>query len=401
LNKKQIAMTVLIIVLLAVSFYLASMPTAPVSFFKPSSQSIQATTYTAGEQPVTFYSNVSPEGLQLEIRLNSTMMQVGGALTAQVYLFNTLGTNVSLTPNFSANPNVIKWDYVDSICGLSPVDHMFGYALFQGHYTPQNISRAIEPLLLAPPEAVFECPNTLYAEAYIHNVNFAPKSYLARVSANASFSDVFKAQPVKMQANITTEYCFTEPYQATGTVIDNGITTSYTTTELSFGCRADTSLYGYWTLPTGPSCSLTFNANSTNNHYCNFHRFSAGSYTLVAEDLWNDTAYAYFQVASTSTNLVACTAYYYSVMGQEYLYVTSSSTYTSSTVTTLTSAGTFTSTTSVSETAGYATTMTIFKPPSAWEVVSCTYPPASGRLCSSLGRGDRPSLMLLRRGKQH
>jgi hypothetical protein len=373
LNRKQIAVTLLVIVILAVSFYFASIPTALVPFMKPSSESVQPTTYTAGE-PATFYSNASPDGLQLQIRLNSTGIQVGGALTGQVYLFNTLDTNVSLSVNFSANPNIIKWDYLNSICGLSPVDHMFGYALFQGHYTPENISKAGESLMLAPPDLHLPCPNTIYAEAYIRSVNFAPKSYLATVSANASFSDVFKAQPVKMEANVTTGRCFTEPYQESGTVVENGITMSYTTNELSFGCGADTSLYGYWTLPIDPSCSLTVNTNNT-NHYCNFHPFPAGSYTLVAEDLWNDTAYAYFEAASTSANLAACTAYYYIMLGQEYLRITNSTTYTSLTTTTsITSVSSF-STMLISETAGYATTTTIFKPPSSWEVVTCIYPP--------------------------
>ena len=374
MNRKQIAVTLLVIVILGASFYFASTSTTLVSFIKPSSESVQPTTYTAGE-PATFYSNASPDGLQLQIRLNSTGIQVGGALTGQVYLFNALDTNVSLSVNFSANPNIIKWDYLNSICGLSPVDHMFGYALFQGHYTPENISEAGEPLMLAPPDLHLPCPNIMYAEAYIRSVNFAPKSYLATVSANASFSDVFKAQPVKMEANVTTGRCFTEPYQESGTVVENGITMSYTTTELSFGCSADSSLHGYWTLPIDPSCSLTVNANKTNTRPCNYHEFSVGTYTLVAEDLWNDTAYAYFQVASTSANLAACTAYYYIMLGQEYVRITNSTTYTSLTTTTsITSVNSFTSTMSVSETAGYATTTTIFKPPSSWEVVTCTYP---------------------------
>ena len=365
----------MIIAVLLLSVYLVAVPIGFLPSIRPSGQPMQSTIPGVSEQPATFYSAVSPGGLQLQIRLNSTEIQVGGALTGQVYLFNTLDGNVSLTPNFSANPNILKWDYVDTICGLSPVDHMFGYALFQGHYTPENISRAIEPLLLAPPEAVFYCPNTLYAESYIHNVNFAPKNYLATVSANASFGDVFKAQSVKMQANVTTGHCFTEPYQATGTVIENGVTTSYTTTELSFGCNSDTSLYGYWTLPIDPSCSLRVNANSTNNHYCNFHPFPVESYTLVAEDLWNDTTFAYFQVIPASANLAACTAYYYIVLGQEYVSATNSTTHTSLTTTTsITSVNTFTSTMSVPETAGYATTTTIYKPPSSWEIVTCTYP---------------------------
>jgi len=358
------------------------MPTALVSFIKPSSQSVQPITYTAGEQPATFNSNVSPDGLQLQTRLNSTKIQVGGALMGQVSLFNTLGTNISLTPNFSANPNIITWDIHDSICGMSPMYHIFGYALFQGHYTAANISQATKPLILAPP-AAFPCPNLLIGgEAYIHKIEFAPKSYLATVSPNASFNNLFPPRTVKMKVNITTGYCFTEPYQVEATVTENGIAALYTTTQLSFGCGPDTSLYGYWTMPTNSSCSFAFFPNSTRTtsnpgeNYCNFHSFPVGSYTLVAEDLWNDTTYAYFQVASTSANLAACTAYYHIVLGQEYLRITNSTTYTSLTKTTsMTSLNSFTSTMSVSETAGYATTTTIFKPPSSWEVVTCIYPP--------------------------
>jgi hypothetical protein len=134
-------------------------------------------------------------------------------------------------------------------------------------------------------------------------------------------------------------------------------------------------------MPTNSSCFFAFFPNttrttSTGENNCNFHQFSLGSYTLVAEDLWNDTAYAYFQVASTSGNLAACTAYYYIVLGQEYISATNSTTYTSfATTTSITSVNTFTSTMSVSETAGYASATTIFKPPSSWEVVTCIYPP--------------------------
>ena len=93
---------------------------------------------------------------------------------------------------------------------------------------------------------------------------------------------------------------------------------------------------------------------------------------VIAVASFSIIAYAYFQTASKSTTLVACTEHYYSVMGQEHLYVTSNRTYTNLTTTTLSSVNTFTSTPSISETGGSFAVTTIPKPPSAWIILSCT-----------------------------
>ena len=90
---------------------------------------------------------------------------------------------------------------------------------------------------------------------------------------------------------------------------------------------------------------------------------------VIAVAIFSIIAYACFHAASKSMNLVGCTAYYYSVMGEEYLYVTNHTTYTSLTSTTSSSVSTFISTPSALPAGYYATT--IFKPPSAWEVLSC------------------------------
>jgi hypothetical protein len=78
-------------------------------------------------------------------------------------------------------------------------------------------------------------------------------------------------------------------------------------TELGWGCgsEASNSLTGYWTQPVnGTYVEIDAASNSTiiasldsvNQDY--FHQFSPGLYTMVAEDMWNQTVYAHFQVVS-------------------------------------------------------------------------------------------------------
>lgn len=274
---------------------------------------VQQTSTSSPNHAAIFYSDVSANGLQLVIAMNSTKIQEGGALAAKVSLFNTLGTNLSLVRNFAGDSGISAWDFHDRMCGLSPVFHIFGFALFQGYYTAANISSGPEPLTLPPPVR-FSCPASQYGQAYIHEVDFAPTSDLARVSANASFSDSFKAQNVRMQVSVATGHCSSEPYTETVSSGGNGngtsTSTAYTTTAYSFGCGPDNSLYGYWTPPMNDSCSLGYSVNGTERaqpdaEYCNFHSFPPGEYTLLGEDLWGDSVYAYFKVTPLCSNPVS------------------------------------------------------------------------------------------------
>jgi hypothetical protein len=278
---------------------------------EPSSASV-----SGGKHLVTFYSAISSVGLQLQFELNTTVIQEGGALKAQVYLYNTLSQNLSLAPDLSANPNIVTWDGYDFLCGNSPVYDVFGFALYQGHYAPTNVSQAGTPLQMTPPspQLITLCGRPVFGQ-YVKTIEFAPKSQLATLSSlpPPPWKGGFQVQKLNMQVNATTGRFFTESQETTDIKeYFNGISTTYTTTtytpQFFLGCCLGAALNGYWMTPTNSimfTCSSVSNANHTSAEslselYCNPRSFSVGSYTLVAEDLWNDVVYAYFQVISTS-----------------------------------------------------------------------------------------------------
>ncbi len=255
----------------------------------------------------TSYSGTSPQGLQLQIDLNASEVPQGGALQAHVLLINTLSESVLLHPDFAANPNIDSWNWDDYLCGMSPVEHTFGFALFQGHYTAANLSQAGSPITLAPPVAI-PCPNSAYGESYIQNVEFAPNSDMTTFSANSSSSADFKPQTIRMQLNATTGMCTMLPYQYTETNTVGGVVTATTGTAYSLSCGSNgvDSLTGYWDSLADCRSQPSPVANGTGTQglgtlYGNcFHAFTAGPYTIVAEDLWNQTAFAYFDVSGIS-----------------------------------------------------------------------------------------------------
>jgi len=303
-----VALVIAVLVVAAgvsVAYVLETQP-SPTNSASTHSTSTRST--TTGGETSTFDSQVSPAGLQLQIRLNTTEMPQDSNLTAQVYLVNTLSMNLSLTPNFSAGAGIVNWDSYDSLCGLTTVDGIFGFALFQGHYAAGNLSQAGPPMLLTPPVASASCPNRFGDEAYIQNVQFAPESVVATMSANSSFSGVFKAQSTEMQVTATTGICTTSPYAVSGYGSEDGVTTTFSGTELAWGCGTSTgALSGYWTTPVnGAYVGIDSRSNGTITqglaavHADYFHQFSPGSYTIVAQDLWNQTVYAHFQVTQAS-----------------------------------------------------------------------------------------------------
>jgi hypothetical protein len=75
----------------------------------------------------------------------------------------------------------------------------------------------------------------------------------------------------------------------------------------------------------------------------------------------------------STSNEMACLSTRYSVLGLETLSVENGTTYTSSTVTTLSTQSSFTTTTVENESLGYVTTSSSYIPPSSWTITSCTF----------------------------
>jgi hypothetical protein len=232
-----------------------------------------------------------PQGLQLQILQNATQIAYGTGIFASVELSNTLPVNLTLNVNYSSDGDIVAWDNLDFLCNISGVEDVFGFAVYSGHYTALNVSEAGSPLDLVPPVAI-SCPNSNYFQPYILQVEFSPSNdsgnFLLQnnslVTPPNNFTDT-------MMMNITTEDCynFTSP-----SIINQTVTTESS----AFSCGPTNGLFGYWTPPASGFCYTPGIPNQTLSA-CKVNLLPIGSYTIVAEDLWNQTAFAYFQVVPT------------------------------------------------------------------------------------------------------
>jgi hypothetical protein len=98
----------------------------------------------------TFYPDLGSY-LQLRIEVNASAIHSHGAVRAQVILSNPLSSNLTATVPNSSSSTVSNWNWYDFICGGGSLNNVMSFALFQGNYGAENISRAGEPLTLAPP----------------------------------------------------------------------------------------------------------------------------------------------------------------------------------------------------------------------------------------------------------
>ena len=260
-----------------------------VSMFTSSVTQTDTSTLTTTVTPI-----VPKAGLQLEVNLNTTTIQYGSGLLASIQLFNPLPTSLSLSISYSNDQDILAWNSNDFLCSLTPVYDLFGFALYQGYYTSSNISKATTPLLLTP-EPDIGCPTTY--QPNISQITFPPENNSASVSK-------VSGSLLSMEIDATTEGCHeTQGGAVTIVTSANGTLTTQTTTGLGgFSCGQGSSLSGYWTTPpAGETCAQLPTANDTVpwnmiGQYCNLVSFPLGSYTLVAQDVWNQTIYSYFQV---------------------------------------------------------------------------------------------------------
>lgn len=302
-NVASIAVAILIIVSILAGYGISSLgqrvgSQTTLSNNQPETQSVTFVNFVTTSvtqtmtttQTTTFTPNISQVGLQLEVALNTTRIQYGGALSVSIQLFNPLPNNLTLPVNYPNYQNISAWNQKDFLCGLTGVYDLFGFALYQGYYSSGNISRATT--LLLTPEPDIGCPTT--NQPNISQITFPPQSNFGRVSNGASLN---------MTMIATTEGCHLGQLSPVTIVSSVGTNlTTITTMQSGFTCGSGNSLYGYWTKPPANlSCSQLPTANDTSpsnmiGPYCDLVSFPVGSYTLVAKDVWNQTVYAHFQV---------------------------------------------------------------------------------------------------------
>lgn len=215
------------------------------------STSRQTTVSTSIEESSTIsgaaISTVSSSGLELRVDLNTTAMEPGRTLAANLTLFNTLNESLSLPLSAQANltNQIAAWNNDDFACGIGGLaSYVAAFALFRGHVSADNLSLSPDPLQLA---SIVQLCDVYLAFTEDESMVFLPHS------ANAS---------------IPTAYPIVSPITL----------------------NAASGLFGYWNRTSYTCCDM--NANAPNL----FRYFIPGEYTLAAEDLWGDRVFAYFQV---------------------------------------------------------------------------------------------------------
>jgi hypothetical protein len=201
--------------------------------------------------------------LQLRIKMNASVIPSHGAIWVQVILSNPLDSNLTATVPGSRNSTVANWSWDDFMCGDGYMQYIASFALFQGYYVAENLSLAGEPLALTPPVE----PPCLNYQAPLYVV-YHPTSSSALVYSGYPQIPPFTLQTI---LNATTEvFCAGN----SGSTI----------------CGQNSGLFGYWQGPSGSGGNWTTSSPD-------FHYFSPGQYTLVAEDAWGHQAFSYFEVA--------------------------------------------------------------------------------------------------------
>jgi len=186
------------------------------------------------QQPTPTALANSANNLQLQLFLNSSSSASGFAVSVSVDDYNTLASANNVT---AANDWLVSLNGLDGApCGDDGA--IVGFAVAQGHYTPSNVTAA-QFLDLVNPKATYNCPLYLgYAD---------PTGFLFVPMSEAA--DSYGCNPHVMSMCMT-----------------GGASTGLT-------------FSGYW---------------DRGGVYVSFPR---GTYTVLGEDAWGDSALAYFTVS--------------------------------------------------------------------------------------------------------
>jgi len=283
IGTRIVAIAVVVIVVLGVLGLVLLAPSPGGSESASNSASLvkseSATSSTSVGAQQLNYESTDASGLQIQVKLNATTMPQGGALAAQISLFNTLDQNLSLSA--APNPTFQYWNNYDFYCEgyASDFGRLFGYAVFSGLYNAENVSGAPSPLALAP---IAEVPCAYDIRA--NGVVFLPDGDRGVLLGQGLYVGV---QQVAM--NATTEYsCNSAP--------------------------CGEAIFGYW------NNTSALNSDSEATYFSPyFVPLQPGQYTLAVQDAWGGAVYAHFQVVASPVGCPAhtiCGSFTYSPIGQ-------------------------------------------------------------------------------------
>lgn len=299
-GKRKVAVLALAVALLVVGTLVAYTYTGTSGKSETSLSSTGSSTSVTSNQLTFFNSSISPDGLQIEVALNTTSLREGRGLSAEVFLTNTLARNVSLATNFTVPDQALVAMGRGYACDGAGLLGILNSALYQGHYTATNFSQEAVPLLLEAPLS-HGCPNPFYyVQPSSQNVEFAPSSDRATLSGQGTMSMHLGFWTVNATAG-TSKF-------GPSTIVQNGsTTTSSGGTQLGFAYGpVYEGLRGYWTLPLNGNYIFVEPYNNSTvlqalkEAHDLYQEFPPGSYTVAAEDYWNQTVFAYFEVVASS-----------------------------------------------------------------------------------------------------
>jgi len=245
--------------------YLAVSSGRQASTSTSTSRSASTSTSTIEQLANTTASVTSSSGLELRVELNATTMLPGQTLAASVSLYDTLNGSLSLllAPGDFGGGSLSSWDNYDFICGNGgDASYLVGFAVLQGRFSAGNLSQAPAPLQVAA-QADLPCVSLVFSHG--ETITFFPRSDNASIPGTG-----LSQEPVSL--NVTTYACIALPSN-------------------SPECHSGTGLYGYWSTSEVICCPASSNAADL------FRYLTPGDYTIVAEDVWNQQVFAYFQVS--------------------------------------------------------------------------------------------------------
>jgi hypothetical protein len=191
-------------------------------------------------------------------------MLPGQTLAASVSLYDALNGSLSLllAPGDFGGGSISSWENYDFICGNGgDASYLVGFAVLQGRFSAGNLSQAPAPLQVAA-QADLPCLYPVFSHG--ETITFFPGSDTASIPGTD-----LSQEPVAL--NVTTYACIALPSN-------------------SAECHSGAGLYGYWSTSESICCPASSNAADL------FRYLTPGDYTIVAQDVWDQEVFAYFQV---------------------------------------------------------------------------------------------------------